>query len=494
MADQVIVIGGGVGGLAGAIRLATTGHRVTLFEQNSQPGGKMNLFEAGGYRFDTGPSLLTMPFVFDQLFEAAGDNRPDHLEFVPVDPVCRYFYPDGVCIDSSADVDAMQEAIATLSPADGKAWKHFLEYTRRIYDATADVFLFSAFQEWRHLLKQRNLGAFFKLHRIDAMRTVHSAVSSHFSDPRVVQLFDRYATYNGSDPYRAPATLNVIPYVEHGLGGFYIKGGMYRLVEEMVALAVRVGVDLRMQAPVEKILHNGKRVEAVVVDGARHDADAVLCNADVVTAHQHLIDGLDNRVRKLKRLEPSLSGMVFMWGVRGIHRELAHHNIFFSKNYEREFQMLFDKRSAPNDPTIYVAITQRADPSHAPASCENWFVLLNMPYLADGQDWQRTVGEMRQHVLERLRNTGIDLHGKIELEEVITPEDFHRLYGSNAGSIYGLSSNTRMAAFRRPPNRSRDLHGLYFAGGSSHPGGGVPLATLSGMLAADLLYEHEANR
>jgi len=248
-------------------------------------------------------------------------------------------------------------------------------------------------------------------------------------------------------------------------------------------------VTIRKSARVQRIEHRAGRVTGVVVDDAHLDFERVLCNADVVTAFNELIEGRDRRQKRLNRLEPSLSGMVFLWGVRGTFPGLQHHNIFFSADYRNEFEDIFARRKPPEDPTVYVAITCRTDPGDAPAGSENWFVLVNTPYLVPGVDWSAETSNLRNRILLKLRQQGFDVADRIEFEQVLTPEHFMRAFGSNRGSIYGISSNTRAMAFRRPANRSRDLRGLYFAGGACHPGGGVPLTLLSGKMAADLILE-----
>ncbi|MCU0424352.1 MAG: phytoene desaturase family protein [Candidatus Kapabacteria bacterium] len=491
--QKVIVIGGGLAGLSGAIRLARMGFRVQLFEKNDRAGGKMNILKlqgtAGEYRFGTGPSLLTMPFVFDELFDFAGVERSSVLDFVPVEPICRYFYPDGTRLNTYADKQRMMHELhQRISPEEARNYDKFLAYTKRIYDLTAEIFLFTPFQELRKLLHLRHIPTLLRLPQIDPMRNVHAAVSKYFSDARLVQLFDRYPTYNGSSPFLAPATLNIIPWVEFGFGGFYVRGGMYRLAEEMTRLAENLGVEITTGSAVEKILHDGKRVRGVQVQGEKIDADYVLCNADVVEAYNGLLDGFPSRTKQLNRLEASVSGMVFYWGMKRTFPELEHHNILFSDNYQREFDQIFTQKIAPDDPTVYISISSKTDTIHAPAGGENWFVLLNMPYL-NGQNWHTEKDRMKSAVLKRLLSAGIDAESAIDTEAVHTPEDLYNLYRSNKGSIYGISSNTQMAAFMRPANRSRDVRGLYFCGGSSHPGGGVPLVVLSGKMAAELIQE-----
>ena len=490
---RVAVIGGGLGALSGAIRLAQLGFSVQLFEKNPKIGGKINEVTLEDYRFDTGASLLTMPFVIDELFDFAGFKRSDYLDFVPIDPICRYFFPDGSVMDASSDKAKMETAIAQLSPNDVKAYQRFLKYAERIHDLTAEIFMFTPIHEFGKLMRPRYFRTLFRLHQIDPFRTVHQSVSRFFSDPRLVQLFDRYATYNGSDPFQAPATLNIIPYIEYGLGGYYITGGIYRLVEALEAIARERGVQIQTSAEVERICRVGnQQVSGVQVNGAAINTDYVLCGADAVVAHHELIQ--QDRHKRLNQLEPSLSGMVFLWGVKGKYPTLAHHNIVFSSDYKSEFRQIFRYQQVPNDPTIYIAITSKADAAHAPADSENWFVLLNMPYLAPGQVWEQEKVRMRKVVLDRLKQLGFDIADQIEVEQIYTPEDFAELYASNKGSIYGVSSNSKTTAFKRLPNHSRLFDGLYFAGGSVHPGGGIPLVILSGKMAATLIAEDHASK
>ena len=487
--SKIIVIGAGLGGLSAAIHLAAAGYQVEVFERNAFAGGKMGEWIESGYRFDTGPSLLTMPFVIDTLFEAAGETRSDYLTFEAVSPACRYFWDDGVCIDTHAEISRMQAELGKISADDANAYPEYLSYARKIYDLTAEIFLHTPLHEWRQTLKKTSLSLLLQMHKIDPLRTMHQSVSRFFSDPKTIQIFNRFATYNGSDPFQAPATLNIIPYVEYGLGAYYIKGGMYRLVESLLALCHKLDIAINLQAPVKEIVHRSGKVAGVVTENGFIASEAVVCNADVVEAHNKLVSDLPGSKQRLNKLEPSLSGMVFLWGVNKTHAHLAHHNIFFSNDYLQEFNSIFRDQRAPDDPTIYVAITSKSDPTHAPSGGENWFVLLNMPYLNGKQDWGREVTRMRRTVFEKLSRSGIEIEDHIEAETVWSPEDFYQIYQSNKGSIYGLSSNNPLTAFLRPANRSRDIEGLFFAGGSTHPGGGIPLVLLSGRMTAELVQE-----
>lgn len=496
MGRNVIVIGGGLGALSGAIRLAKMGFDVQLFEQNEKLGGKMGEFTDKNYRFDTGPSLLTMNFVIDELFNFAGFNRPDLLEFVSVDPICRYFFPDNSIIDTSSNLDNMLESIRKIAPQDVNSYLKFIKYCEQIYDLTADIFLFTPIHEIRKLIKKTNLNTLINLYKMDPFRTMHKSVSSFFTDQRFIQIFDRYATYNGSDPFEAPATLNIISYVEYVLGGYYIKGGMYRLVDTLENIAYKLGVKIYKSTRVDKILWSDSNVSGVKINNEFIHANYILCGADVINTYDHLIEGKERKQKKLNNLEPSISGMVYLWGINKKNPSFLHHNIIFSEDYKKEFYQIFKEQKAPDDPTIYISITSKTDPEHAPENSENWFVLLNMPYLTSKNEhlWKTEINRMREVIFTKLRKIGIDISNNIEVEKVYTPRDFYHLYSSNRGSIYGVSSNSRSMAFRRHPNRSRDIDGLYFAGGSVHPGGGIPLVLSSGRLASELITEASGSK
>jgi len=492
MAEKVIIAGAGLGGLSAALMLKVRGFDVLILEQKSQAGGKAGERIQNGFRWDTGPSLITMPFVIDSLFKESGARRKDYITFESIDPLCRYFFPgNSNSLDGSSDREIMTANLSAISPGDAGNWNTFLDYTQQLYRLTADLFLYSPIHEARDLLTLKNLLRFPSLFQIDAFHTMHEAVSRYFKDPHICQIMDRYATYVGADPWKAPATLNIITYVEYGLPVEYIKGGIARLSEALVKRCNELDIDIRYNSPVREILHNGKRVTGIRTDNEHFSTSVVVANSDAVTTFEKLIPEKKKTTNRLAKLEPSLSGLVFFWGVKGTFSQLAHHNIFFSKNYKEEFQHLFITRDISPDLTVYVAITSKKDKDHAPKGCENWFVLVNMPYLSENQNWDKWIPEIREKILEKLAEFGLDIRKKIMTESTLDPRDMKDLYGSNRGSIYGISSNARSTAFRRPANRSRDLKGLYFCGGSSHPGGGVPLVILSGKIAAELVSRYE---
>jgi phytoene desaturase len=484
------VVGAGIGGLAAAIALASKGHRVTVVEKLNRPGGKMGEAREAGFRWDTGPSVITMRHVFERLFREAGRDLRDYLDLVPLDPITRYFWPDGAQIDAVADEDAMCENIrAAFGSRDVDGYRRFMRYARRLHDVVSEPFLYRTKPTVRDLL-QLPLADTFK---IDALRTMHQAVRAHFTDPHLIQLFDRFATYNGSSPYRAPATLNVIAHVEMAQGAWYPRGGVFQVARAFEQLARELGVDIRYEAPVKHIVYSENRARGVMLESDQLLAgEAVVCNVDYTHAMQTLTGSfpapIPSPMDRGDKLEPSCSGFAMMLGVRGVHPALAHHNILFCANYKREFHDIFELKVAPDDPTLYVCITSKTDPAHAPHGCENWFVLANAPYLSPRFEWHAQADGYATK-LKGLLSRWVNGFGDVVIEHRQTPLDLQTRYGGNRGAIYGFSSNTRTAAFMRPANRSPNIYGLYFASGSAHPGGGVPLVALSGMAAAQCVIE-----
>ncbi len=476
MKPRIAIIGGGLGGLSAAAWLSRKGCKVTVFEQSSHLGGKMRESRFAGCRFDCGPSLLTMPFVIDEIFTSVRENPRDYFTYEPLMPLCRYEFPDGEVLNAYSDLERFQAEVRRFSEQDATALKHFLEYSKTIYDLTADIFLFNAIFSRKNLLRRDSWKALSQLGKLDLNRTMHQSVSSFFKSPKMRQLFDRYATYSGSSPYLAPATLNVIPHVEYNMGGYSVKGGMYQIADSLVRLNEKLGTTFHLETKVDKILISRGRASGLRVNGVEEPFDAIISNADVVETYTALLGDKQNWRQKL---EPSSSGLVFLWAVKG-RTNLEHHNIFFSADYEREFSEIVNG-TAPSDPTVYICVSSKSGPGHAPEGWENHFVLVNMPWLREGS--RTDVDAMKERILARLSDAGLRLD--IQAEQVIRPEDFYYNTSSNRGSIYGISSNSRFTTFLRQPNKVRGLGRLYCCGGSAHPGGGVPLVLSSGRIAAE---------
>jgi len=488
MAKKAIVIGAGIGGLAAASLLANKGWNVTIFEKNERPGGKMQQWESEGFRFDTGPSLLTMPFLLEKLFEECGQNVHDYLSLVEPDPLCRYFYKDGVIFDNFGDVDKTVEQIRKFAPEDAESYRSFLRHSEELYNKTAEAFLFNPLNDLSDLKKLK----WADVLSIDAFSTVSKKVDKSFSSHYLRKFFKRFTTYNGSSPYQAPATLNVIPHVELNQGGYYVKGGLYGIAASMEKLALLLGVKIEYNKTVTSILSDNNRVHAIKLsDGKRDNADLIVANSDATDTILHLISSnsvTSGKRRKQQNLEPSCSGFVLMLGCDKKWEQLKHHNIFFSDDYEKEFTSIFQDKALPDDPTIYIANTSYTDATHAPKGGSNLFILVNSPYLAKNQDWNHQEKSYRDLVINELEARGLDgLRKSIRTEEVITPLDFYEKYGSNKGSIYGTSSNSTFSAFLRPRNKLREFENLYLVGGSTHPGGGIPLVIQSAFNAMQIL-------
>ncbi len=492
-----VVVGAGLGGLSAAIRLASRGWRVSVYEASETVGGKAGTMERDGYRFDTGPSLFTMPKVFEELFSVAGRDMADYVKLIPLPEICRYFYSDGVSFSAWADEDRFARELHEATGEGSENLARFLAYSTRIHSIAADMFLNRSLHDSTSYLRPGFLKSLFRFPGIDPLRTMAEAVEHYFETPHARQLFERYATYNGSSPFRTPATLNIIPHVEYRGGAYAVAGGIHEIPKALEQVAREIGVQVHRGKHVERITWaqqgRRRRVTGVSVDGTHIPAQAVVCNADVTVAYRDLL--AEPEAPELVRhesLEPSSSALVFYWGIRRVCPELSHHNIFFSRDYREEFGQIFDERVCPDDPTVYVNITSKSSPDDAPEDGENWFVLINAPY-DDGQDWAAETARVRTVVLATISSRlGVNVEPYIETEQIMTPADIAERTRSHRGSLYGISSNSRAAAFLRHPNRSKRYRGLYFCGGSCHPGGGMPLVVSGGKIVSDLILQHES--
>jgi phytoene desaturase len=490
MANPIVVIGAGVGGLAAAIRLAAAGEQVVVLEQNAAAGGKMGQIEAGGFRWDTGPSVITMRHVLEDLFAAAGRHLDDYLTLLPVDPLTRYFYPNGTVLDVTRNLPEMMAQIAALDERDVEGYLAYLAYAARIHRITGPVFIYDQPPTWRSFFRVSPFDAL----KVDGLRTMQQSIRGFVHSPQMRQLLGRFATYVGASPYLAPATLNVIAHVELTGGVWYPQGGIYAIARALSRLAGELGVDIRTRCGVTRIgIHNGIVKNVALADGTEISAKAVIANVDVATVYEKLLPEDVVKPKRLKNLtdvESSCSGFILLLGIDKTHLRLAHHNIFFSSDYPREFEQIFRQGLPPAEPTIYVAITAKTDPGHAPDGSENWFVLVNAPPLGPNFDWATQAEPYRDVVLNVLaEGFHLDVRSHIRVEKMLTPVDIARLTGARRGALYGASSNDRLNAFRRPHNRAPDVAKLYFVGGTTHPGGGVPMVMLSGKVAAGLVLE-----
>lgn len=485
--DRIVVVGAGIGGLSAAIHLAAAGHRVSLVEQNDTVGGKMSRVQKLGFTWDTGPSVITMRYVFDDLFAVAGRRLDDYLTLVPVEPVTRYFYPDGIVLDATRDLPRMSSQIAALNPHDVEGYLGFLAHAAALNRVTGPVFVHGDPPSLRQILRVPPAD----MVQVDVWRTIHTAIRRWVRDPHLQQMLGRYATYVGASPYKAPAVLNVIAHTELTEGIWYARGGIYAIAQAFERLARELGAEI----------HTGTRATGITIDttgtvtgvqledGERLECTAAVANVDVTTVYRDLLPKAfaAKRLRRLLRVAPSISGFVLLLGLRGATPGLAQHNILFTSNYRQEFREIFTENTAPTDPTVYISISSQQDPEHAPAGCENWFVMVNAPPLSTAFSWKARGEEVRNRVLRKMATMGFDVQPRIVTETYLTPNDLQTRTGAWRGSLYGLSSNQPLNALRRPHPRDPEIRGLYFTGGTTHPGGGVPMVTLSGGVAARMV-------
>jgi phytoene desaturase len=487
---KIIIIGAGLGGLSAAIRLAMSGFAVTVLEKNANAGGKVNLVEAGGYKFDTGASLLTMPHVLRDVFEFAGKRLEDYLEIVPLDPICRYFWSDKTRFDASNDLQKTEREIERIEPRDVESFQKYLADSKRKYEIAGRTFLAHSLNDLPRLLRPKFLKDLFA---VSTMKTLDAHNRKYFSSVKLQQLFNRFATYNGSSPFQTPATFALIPFVEFGLGAWFVKGGMYEIPKALEKLARELGVEFRFDAEIEKILiEKGKAVGVKLKNGEHLRSDLVVANSDAVETYRNLLPVKNKKNKKIESREPSCSGFVLLLGTRRKFPQLAHHNIFFSDDYKAEFDAIFKQKRPAGNPTIYVCAASKSDATQAPEGCENLFILINAPYTSEATNWKSEAAPYRDLIIKKLESFGLEgLESSIEFEQIITPVDFEEKYRANRGSIYGVSSNGIFSAFLRVPNKARDIENLYFVGGATHPGGGIPLVLLSGKMAAAMILSEK---
>ncbi|TAH17268.1 MAG: phytoene desaturase [Cytophagales bacterium] len=492
---KVGIIGAGIGGIAAAIRLRVQGYEVSVFEANAYFGGKLSEFEIankqqGVYRFDAGPSLFTMPEFVEELFALAGKKIENYFEYERLSVITNYFYEDGTRLHAYASPEKFAQEIEEKIGEKAENILHFLQKSKEKYDLTGDIFLRRSLHKINSFLNKETLHCILNAYKLDAFRTMNAANEHSFKTPKMVQLFNRYATYNGSDPWQTPATLNIIPHLEFGIGAFFPKKGMFSITQSLVNLAKDLGVRFVLNAKVEEILldksKGKKKVKGLKVGGEMLDFDLVVSNMDIVNAYPKLLPS-EKPPTKILNQPKSSSALIFYWGINRTFAELDLHNIFFSADYKTEFEHIFKHRDIYKDPTVYINITSKNKADDAPANCENWFVMVNVPNNT-GQDWDRLIGEAKANILAKIsRLLGTDIAEHIEAEAILDPRSIESRTSSSQGSLYGNSSNNRYAAFLRHANFSSTIENLYFCGGSVHPGGGIPLALSSAKIVGDLV-------
>lgn len=484
--NKAIIIGSGIAGIASSIRLAKKGYSVKVFEANSYPGGKMHSFKNSGYRFDGGPSLFTMPQFVDELFELCGENPKDHFSYIKKEVACNYFWEDGIKLVAYSNKQDFLNEVKNKLGVPEERLNNYFNNSKKKYDLTSPLFLEKSLHKLKTFLSKETIDAMLYLGRYDIFKSLHELNNDVLEEPHLIQLFDRFATYNGSNPYQTSGMMSLINHLEQHYGTFLPTKGMVSIINSLVGLAKRQGVEFIYNSRVDKITIDNKKATGIESKGCFYESNIVISNMDINPTYNFLLSN-ESKPKKILEAEPSSSAVIFYWGISKKFKELDLHNIFFSENYSEEFDLIFNKNTVSKDPTVYINITSKDIPSDAPENSENWFVMVNTPS-DKGQDWSSLVDEIRKNVKQKIsRNLGIDIIKYIETEEVLTPETIKTKTQSHLGALYGPSSNNRLAAFFRHPNFSRKIENLFFCGGSVHPGGGIPLCLMSAKITSDLI-------
>ncbi len=487
---KALVIGAGIAGIASALRLRKKGYPVQVLEANGFPGGKLHAIEKDGYRFDLGPSLFTMPHLVTELFELFQKNPTDYFNYNRKQTLCNYFWEDNLRFSAKGDIEEfIKGASATFNEPENNI-RSYVERNKKKYDLTASLFLEKSLHKLNTYLSPDTLKAILKIGLLDVNSTLNETNKANFKNPKLVQLFNRYATYNGSSPYKTPGIMSMIPHLEMDFGTYFPIGGMHQISLSLYRLALDEGVIFNFNEKVVKIDVEGKKAVGASSTKNKYEADCVVSNMDIFSTYKQLLKN-QKYPKKTLAQERSSSALIFYWGIQQDFPELDLHNIFFSESYEREFDAIFNKKSIINDPTVYINITSKENPSDAPTGHENWFVMINAPGNY-GQDWEQLKQEAKRSIISKLnRILKTDLEKLITTEHILDPMGIETDTSSYRGALYGAASNSKFAAFLRHPNFSRAIKNLYFCGGSVHPGGGIPLCLLSAKIVNDLIPKIE---
>jgi len=494
--QRVGVIGGGLGGLAAACTLAARGHKVVLFERNDWLGGKAAQLTGAGFRFDMGPTIVTIPSVLRRIFSEAGRRMEDYLELVRLDPQWRCFFNDGSILDLRQEPDAMCRELNMFAPGTnaGEGYCKFLNLSRRLDDISQRNFFYKSIGGIRDMVDFKASFDPKLLGDVLAMRmgrSVASTVRAFNPDPRVAQMADHFTQYVGSSPYGSPAVLCGIAHMQHAEGVWYPMGGTRAVPLALEKLAHELGVEFRLGTKIEKILTREDAVTGVRTSrGEEIGLGAVVSNSDSVRTHRELINGtVGAKFERRRKYEPACSGVVLYLGLNKRYEHLAHHDFVFSRDPDEEFDHIYKKGEPAPDPTCYLAATTATERGTAPPGGEALYVLVHTPYLRPHHDWKKMFPAYRKTILEKLKHTGgmKDIEQRIVFESALTPQDINDRYHVLEGAIYGLASHGKFFGAFKPGNRSPDLRGFYLAGGSAHPGPGMPMVLMSGWIAADAL-------
>ena len=484
---QVIIIGAGLGGLSSAITLAAKGYRVEIFEKNDRAGGKLNQLTKGGFRFDLGPSILSMPHIFSELFSLAGKKMEDYIHLVKLHTHWRNFFENGTVIDLVGNYDRQKEIFSHLHPDLPYQFLHFLNYAHNQYRIINRSYFKNGADSFSDVLRNFPPWGFTGL---DGLRSMHTALQDHFKDPLIREIFSYFAKYIGSSPFNAPGFLNLLPWIQYAFGLWYIEGGMYNLCSALIRLLKELKIKLHLSTEVTELLCLEKRIcGARLADGSTAKGDIFISNMEVRPAYEKLLGAPPKILKKLGRFEPSCSGLVIHLGVDTVYPQLAHHNFLYSRNQKESFQAIFNKHVLPDDPTIYLVAPARTDKTIAPEGCDVIKLLPHVPHLSDKCSFTyEEYDTMKNKLIHKCQRMGLkELREHIVVEDVMTPFDIQDMYYSTGGSIYGVVSDLWKNYGFKAPKQSPLYSNLFFCGGSVNPGGGMPMVILGGMNTGHLV-------
>ena len=484
--QRAIIIGAGIAGIATSIRLAVKGYNVHVYEANDYPGGKLTSINVGDFRFDAGPSLFTLPGLVTELFELCGDDPEEYFKYDKKDRICNYFWEDGFSYSMPSGRSEITKSMVDHFDVNENTIGNYLNESKSKYELTNPVFIEKSLHKLSTYLSKDTAVAFFNMLRLDLFSTLHGKNKKVFSDKKLIQIFDRFATYNGSSPHETSGIMSMIPHLEMGLGTYFPKGGMKSITQSLFELAERQGVKFHFSQFVDEILIEDKSAIGIKIDGETIKSDVLVSNMDIFSTYKKLLAD-QRQPKRILDQERSSSALIFYWGIKGNHSKLDLHNILFSNTYKEEFDHIFEKKDIHSDPTIYINISSKCNFSDAPTNCENWFVMINTPS-DTGQDWDYLISNARKEIIKKIdRVLNIDLASIILEEDVLDPRLIESRTSSHQGSLYGTSSNSQYSAFLRHPNFSKHFNNLYFVGGSVHPGGGIPLCLNSAKIVSNLI-------
>ena len=486
MKKKVIIIGSGIAGLAVSIRLKSKGYSVEVYEKNKNVGGKLSDFYIDKFRHDFGPKLFTMPNLIEDIFENAGVNTDKYFKYDKLDIACKYFWDDGQIFNAYSDSQKFINEVHKKFDKHENKVEEYIFNSKKKFNLVKKIFLEKSLHKISTYLSLDSLKAILNFLQLNIFISLNSLNRRYFKDKKLIQLFNRFATYNGSSPYLTSGIMSIIQHLEHDLGVFMPRKGISDISYSLYNLAIDLGVKFHFNSEIDSIIIKNKSAVGVSINKINHKADIIISNMDINLTYDRLLNGY-KKPFFIKNYQPSSSAVVFYWNMNKSFSNINVHNIIFSRDQKKEFDYIFNKKSIYEDPTVYICSTSKIVKEDAPIGCENWFILINSPF-DSGQDWKKIKKTLRDNIIKKISSTlKVDIESNIVGEKILTPIEIEIETLSKFGALYGSSSNSLQSAFIRHPNFSKNINNLYFCGGSVHPGGGIPLCLNSAKIVSDLI-------